>query len=558
MAIASENELIYDLFSFYIHTSLSQTQTQDSSNSTEIVIMPPLRAVEQERNELSLEAQQLKGQNDTLESQLQQASGTIAQLQQEHNELSLEGQHLKEQNNTLESQLQQSSVTIMELQQERSELSLEEQQLKGQNNSLESQLQQASGTIAELQQEISRLENHAEAASLRAEDLSANLSAARKDLETQRQDSQETVMNEREKARTKELDLVASITERDDQLEALQEEIMDQRKNSQMLLSQKDEEANQLISKQVDKDKEGEMLTQLQLEDETLRSQSLVSSLAKLEEDLRREQEAFADLENQLSAATVEHIKQNEEISSLQVTMQTAASNAAKELQTKEKRIHSLEKKVQQLRNERAAKAREFSEAQQHIGRLMNVMGFRPEPDSARAPSKQTRTRSIARPSQAAATQQTQPTEDEIFPTQPEDPLGTSFEINMSPPMSSRSPKRSRENAFPTADSPSPPVMTDKKPKEASCRRGVTPRQKRTPLEDSDQNSQSCSQQSYTSQRSERGMSQKGPHRASADENQLHPLELDMDLEFSKDFLFTSTSLSGANNDRQSFSETQQ
>lgn len=37
--------------------------------------------------------------------------------------------------------------------------------------------------------------------------------------------------------------------------------------------------------------------------------------------------------------------------------------------------------KVEALRNERAAKAREFSEAQEHISRLMSVMGFTKEKD---------------------------------------------------------------------------------------------------------------------------------------------------------------------------------
>jgi hypothetical protein len=70
-------------------------------------------------------------------------------------------------------------------------------------------------------------------------------------------------------------------------------------------------------------------------------------------------------------------------------------SKADKELQSKAKRIQHLEEKVcigyniviyvadilkiGSLRNERAAKAREFSEAQEHISRLMSVMGFTKE-----------------------------------------------------------------------------------------------------------------------------------------------------------------------------------
>lgn len=39
---------------------------------------------------------------------------------------------------------------------------------------------------------------------------------------------------------------------------------------------------------------------------------------------------------------------------------------------------------MESLRNERAAKAREFSEAQEHISRLMSVMGFTKEDDNSK------------------------------------------------------------------------------------------------------------------------------------------------------------------------------
>lgn len=112
---------------------------------------------------------------------------------------------------------------------ERDEYSLEAEKLREQSVELQSQLVKCSGTIDDLHQDIFRLKHQSEAASMRAEELTANLKALQKELADHRRKSQETVTCEREQARTRELDLVASITEKDDLLEALQEEVTEQK-----------------------------------------------------------------------------------------------------------------------------------------------------------------------------------------------------------------------------------------------------------------------------------------------------------------------------------------
>ncbi|GKZ31251.1 hypothetical protein AbraIFM66950_011580 [Aspergillus brasiliensis] len=594
-----ENELIYDFLSFYLHALLSQATTQGTiaGNATlqmflaqnkqllhkqkcsfseaksirTVKTYPPLNV----REDLSAPSSRSDWRSSVAEALMLNARVSNDSLMRKMEEVCYD----------LEQRCDNVEAPLRTMEQERDAISAEAQQLKEQNSALELQLQQASDTIGRFRLEISRLETHAEAASIRAEELSATLDAARRDLENQRRESQDTMAGEVEKARTRELDLVASITERDDQLEALQEEMMAQSaensnlqnaldeaskeklslretndslnqnmtelkeklRQCEMLLVRKDEAKEQILSEKAATEREMEAL-RIQLDEERLRSNGFTSALEKAEGDLRREQEVVRNYEAQLSAATAKNEIQKEEICSLRMAMQAAASDATKELQTKDKRIHHLEKKVQQLRNERAAKAREFSEAQQHIGRLMNVMGIRVETDGLRPPNKQTR-KSSTRPTQTGMTQQTQPADDDLQ-TQPENSQVEPFENSLSSP-TSRSPKRTMDNAFPAADPSSQHMRVGRKS------RNVTPQHRRTPLEDVDLNSQPCAQQSPASQRSECDTADQVRTRGSLEENQLQQIDLDMDLEFSKDFLFTSTSLS-ATNDPVPFSQTQQ
>lgn len=108
---------------------------------------------------------------------------------------------------------------------ERNKYCLEAEQLKEQNHGLESRLQQASGTITELHEEMSGLEEHANSATHRVDELSASLTQAQNDLEELQRTSQDTISNERELSRTRELGIIASLTEKDERLDELQEEI---------------------------------------------------------------------------------------------------------------------------------------------------------------------------------------------------------------------------------------------------------------------------------------------------------------------------------------------
>ncbi|KAF7157725.1 hypothetical protein CNMCM6106_003578 [Aspergillus hiratsukae] len=454
---------------------------------------------------------------------------------------------------------------------ERDRIAVEAEQLQQQKSELEAQLQQASNTISQLQQEISHLETHAGSTSARVEELSASLDAARRELEDQRRNSQKTTNSEREKARTRELDLLASITEKDDQIEELEEETRDLKEDNdalrqtldtvskekgtalehtiaikqdivrleecveqgKLVLAQKHEEISRLQADQERINSNSEAL-QKKLDEEAAQVQELKAALQDAEESHRTEVNTLKkQYQSQISEITVEYTENKEEIKSLQAAMQVAASNATKELQAREKRIQHLERKVQQLREERALKAREFSEAQQHIGRLMSVMGFKPEPKEPKAASKQQRSRSTLGPSQAATIQQQTPQRDEDTQSQSENMLADSF---ASPtPQPERSPKRSRT------------TVADQDLRDSACQSQARPRRTRQALGEANRNSQSNSQRSNASQCTANASLQGTQNGPNWDENHLHDIDLDMDLEFSKDFIFTSTALSEAN-----------
>ncbi|KAF4247038.1 hypothetical protein CNMCM8980_007847 [Aspergillus fumigatiaffinis] len=454
---------------------------------------------------------------------------------------------------------------------ERDQIAVQAEQLQQQKSELELQLQQASSTVSELQQEISHLEKHARSTSARVEELSASLDTARRELEDQRRNSQETTNSEREKARTRELDLLASITEKDDQIEELQEETRNLQEDNdalrqtldtvskdkgtalehttalkqdivrleqcvehgELLLAKKDEEISRLQADQGHMNSNMEAL-QKKLDEESARVQELKAALQNAEETRRTEVSTLKkQYESQIAEITVEYTENKEETKALQAAMHVAASNATKELQAKEKRIQHLERKVQQLREERAVKAREFSEAQQHIGRLMSVMGFKPGPKEPKAASKQQRSRSTLGPSEAATIQQQTPQRDEGTQSQSENILGDSF---ASPtPQSGRSPKRFRTTA------------ADQDLGESPDFEQARPRRTRQALGEANRNRQTNSQRSDASQCTPSASLQGTQNGHNWDENHFHDIDLDMDLEFSKDFIFTSTALSEPN-----------
>lgn len=129
----------------------------------------------------------------------------------------------------LEHRCYDAEAPLRAVEEERDMFYFETEDLKRQKAELEDQIQQSSNAISSLQHDTTSLEKHAESVSAHAEGLSAKLEAAQNELEEQRRRSEETAHRESEKARTKELDLIATLTEREDQLEELQGKIHEQR-----------------------------------------------------------------------------------------------------------------------------------------------------------------------------------------------------------------------------------------------------------------------------------------------------------------------------------------
>ncbi|KAL4906854.1 hypothetical protein BDW74DRAFT_189963 [Aspergillus multicolor] len=469
------------------------------------------------------------------------------------------------------------------VEEERTKYYLQAEQLKEQNCGLESQLHQATSTIAELREEISRLAGQASSATGRVDELTASLTQARHELEELQHTSQRILSTERESFRSRELDIIASLTEKEESLDELREEIkrrtgvnddltvklatalndkdsltqeiaamrneistlVKELEEGRVTITQKD---NTIAHLEIEKTSADELAKDLQnkLLEEASKAESLDAALrdtaersnAGLEE-LRRQSEAEA-----LRMAE-EAVERKLEVESLQSIIHETRSDATRELQTREKRIQHLERKVQHLREERSAKAREFSEAQQHISRLMGVMGFKPPAPSEHCVSSKQRSRPSSEQPQAATTQTQTESGAMTFESREEDPLTTSVEF-ATPRPGGRSPKRSRNNAFPSAQ-PSPPRSQEgiKKPRESVFRSTRKRTQERKPLREADQNSQysqgtellSCSRrESFQDSQLNR-----------PDRNHLDDIDLDLDLEFSKDFVFTSTSMSELN-----------
>lgn len=107
--------------------------------------------------------------------------------------------------------------------QERDHNIAEKEQLKHQSEDLQRQLEQSSHTISCLQHDLSRMGENAENASCRVQELTATLESTHQELQEQRRISEDTLNTERELARSRELDLIAMATEKDDQFEELEE-----------------------------------------------------------------------------------------------------------------------------------------------------------------------------------------------------------------------------------------------------------------------------------------------------------------------------------------------
>ncbi|KAJ5998888.1 hypothetical protein N7451_006698 [Penicillium sp. IBT 35674x] len=365
----------------------------------------PLRFAEEERDRHILEAEQFKQQNQNLEKQLEQSMNGISDLQQSF-------ARLEEHAENARVRAEEMSATLECARQE-----LDEQR--------------------RLSEETLRREQ--ENALVRIEEMSVALQSARQELEEQQRRSAESTHRAQVTARDRELDLLATCTEKDDQLEEQQETLkhlqselrqmqqaMEEYSREQATSNQKSAsllrelaETNSLLedNKALCSEKENEVQRllaetenmQMEIEnmktmvispidEQNMESKKLCFALEEAGEELRLKLEATKqEHEVELSRATSEVQAQKEEIGRLHTAMQFAAQEASKGHHPKDKRIHMLEKKIQSLRDERANKAREFSEAQQHIRRLMNVMGFTAKPMEPPVSTQEHRTEGIER-----------------------------------------------------------------------------------------------------------------------------------------------------------------
>ncbi|KAJ5153256.1 uncharacterized protein N7482_009734 [Penicillium canariense] len=473
---------------------------------------------------------------------------------------------------------------VRSAEEERDRQTNEAEQLRQKNEDLHRQLDQSLDANSSLQQELARLEAHADNANTRVEELSAALESTRQELHDQQHHSEEVLRMEQEKARTRELDLIATSTEKDDQLEELQEQVRHLKSDSegrrqvmetlthdksasaktmaalqheieevkgfleanQLLCSQKEDEIKRLLTDNKDLQIElSSMKTMLwilfpndhspnvQIEEQNLQVERLYSKLQEAEEKARTDTEMLKqEQEAKIASFASKVAKQQEESARIQKVMQTAANDAFKKLQSKDKRIHQLESKIQSLRDARTAKAREFSEAQQHISRLINVMGFSAKPNeqvpNRPQPSRDTDTVLTSDQRHSAAWDG----DDDI---QLAESLGS-----LSSHLQGPSPRRPEDNGRYIHLSPAPAPKT---PTGVGSTVNITvPRTiSRQPLVEADLNSPLKPQLSV----GPKGSQYRSASTEVLDDNHFHDLDLDMDLEFSKDHIFTSTAFSG-------------
>lgn len=116
-------------------------------------------------------------------------------------------------------------IPLRAVEEERDSAVHEAEQLKQHNEKLEVRLHESLNNVSALRHELSCLEEHAESASVRVDELSTSLDAARHDLQEQRQAFEERMRAKMDKARSRELDLIATSTEKDDQIDELREEL---------------------------------------------------------------------------------------------------------------------------------------------------------------------------------------------------------------------------------------------------------------------------------------------------------------------------------------------
>lgn len=97
-------------------------------------------------------------------------------------------------------------------------------QLKQMSNEVEQARRQSSEHLTEFGHEHTRLEQLLQDQYAYRDELKASIESVRAELREQQQSSESALIAERERARSKELEIMATLTEKDDQIEDLQEE----------------------------------------------------------------------------------------------------------------------------------------------------------------------------------------------------------------------------------------------------------------------------------------------------------------------------------------------
>ena len=108
---------------------------------------------------------------------------------------------------------------------QRDQFAEESRQLKEHIEQQELRLSEFSESFAGLHDENARLEEQMQNESARAEQLSKSLASVKEELQGQQWHSEKAICVEREQSRSKELEMMAALTEKDDQIEDLQEEM---------------------------------------------------------------------------------------------------------------------------------------------------------------------------------------------------------------------------------------------------------------------------------------------------------------------------------------------
>jgi hypothetical protein len=187
-------------------------------------------------------------------------------------------------------------VRVAEAQRDR--IAEENRQMKEQIGQQANRLGEFSESFAGLHDENARLEEQMQKESARAEQLSNSLASLKGELQGQQWQSEKAICLEKEQGRSKELEMMAALTEKDDQIEDLQEE--------KRHLQAQNERTRQMLD-QVSKEKDAS------LDD----SWCLKEELASMKDSLERSKHLVVRKEDEVKRLLVEEDNLRTEVESL-------------------------------------------------------------------------------------------------------------------------------------------------------------------------------------------------------------------------------------------------